>query len=428
MPRDPTRKTKAKRSTTSPQFSIFDQIAQETLTETQRDTLRGFLNLKTANTKWRGRDIVPPNTFLATVVERFEQGCDVPLEIPAFTALHGIAAWLLDQNVQICIEGSVTLPDLWTTMLAESGASKTYATRVLQRVMALRRFPEVTTAAQFVADLQEHNHAAWFQDEWGQLIKRINSQTYADEIRDYLLRLYDNATITRRTRTQTIEVKDAALVILGTTVTDTFLQNVTLESMLDGFMQRFQYVIAERRPDVMMPLYTMEDAHTLSALTNAWDRVRSTPVHPLYTASPEAIEAYCTQFRRLFRNHNNVPASFFRRILWRSFKYALVYHVLLGKETTEIDAGDLGWVIRVAELHLQDARNLLDRYNMSDLEKVVCKAEALAQRLGHTPSPRELIAGVRDIKNAQMARFVLDLMRPNNGGHDADPTSRPMAA
>lgn len=275
----------------------------------------------------------------------------MPLEIPAFTALHGIAAWLLDQKVQISISGSIIRPDLWTTILAESGTSKTYATRVLQNIMTFRRFPEVTTAAQFVADLQEHNHAAWFQDEWGQLIKRINNQTYADEIRDYLLRLYDNQTISRRTRNQTIEVEDPALVILGTTVTDTFLQNVTLESMLDGFMQRFQYVIAERSPEPPMPLYTMDDAPTSQALTQAWDRVRTTTIHPLYTASPEAIEVYGTHFERLFRDHTTVPVSFFRRIMWRCFKYALIYHVLLGKETPDLDAGDLGWAIRVAELH-----------------------------------------------------------------------------
>ncbi|WP_438381614.1 DUF3987 domain-containing protein [Asaia sp. BMEF1] len=427
MARHPSRKKKARRLPSSAQISIFDQIP-ENLTEAQQATLQGFLNLRTTNTKWRGRDIVPPDTFLATVIDRFHHGCDVPLEIPAFTALHGLAAWLLDQNIQISVAGSMVRPDLWTTVLAESGASKTYATRVLQNIMALRRFPEVTTAAQFVADLREHNHAAWFQDEWGQLIKRINNQTYADEIRDYLLRLYDNQSISRRTKTQTLEVKDPALVILGTTVTDTFLQNVTLESMLDGFMQRFQYVIAERRPEPPMPLYTMDDAPTSRALTEAWERVRTTTLHPLYTASPEAIEVYCTQFRRLFRDHATVPSSFFRRILWRSFKYALVYHVLLHKETSEIDAGDLGWAIRVAELHLQDARNLLDRYNMSDLEKVVCKAEALARRLGHAPSPRELIAGVRDIKNAPMARFVQDLMRPQEPQRDAHESSRPMAA
>lgn len=200
MPRNPGRKVKAQRSAGHHQISIFDMIGYSTLSNAHKDTLRGFLALKPGGTQWRGRDIVPPDTFLATVVDRFEQGCDVPLEIPALTALHGIGAWLLDQNVTIDIQGSVSRPDLWTTILAESGASKTYATRVLQRVMALRRFPEVTTAAQFVADLQEHNRAAWFQDEWGQLLKRINSQTYADEIRDYLLRLYDNATITWRTR------------------------------------------------------------------------------------------------------------------------------------------------------------------------------------------------------------------------------------
>jgi len=426
MPHQPRRKARKLSSTAHQQLPIFDMVANNTVTESHKETLRGFLALKPASTRWRGRDIVPPGSFLATVVDRFEQGSDVPLEIPAFAALHGIAAWLLDHQVSVVVRGSENLPDLWTTMLANSGASKTYATRVLQRVMPLRRFPEVTTAAQFVADLQEHNRAAWFQDEWGQLIKRINSQTYADEIRDYLLRLYDNATITRRTRTSTVEVKDAALVILGTTVTDTFLQSVTLESMLDGFMQRFQYVIADRRPGDPMPIYTMDDTPNISALRSAWDDLQRMTIHQRYTVTPATEDAYSQHFMRLFRDHQDVPASFFRRILWRGFKYALVYHVLLGKETAEIDEADLGWAMRVSELHLRDARRLLDAYNMSDLEKIVCKAEALRQRLGHQPTPRELIAGVRDIRNAQMARFVLDLMRPH--GRSMAPAPQSQAA
>lgn len=58
---------------------------------------------------------------------------------------------------------------------------------------------------------------------------------------------------------------------------------------------------------------------------------------------------------------------------------------------------------------------------MSDLEKVVRKAEALAQRRGHAPSLRELISGVRDIKNAPIARFVQELMRPQAPQRDANP-------
>ena len=98
-----------------------------------------------------------------------------------------------------------------------------------------------------------------------------------------------------------------------------------------------------------------------------------------------------------------MPASFFRRIMWRTFKYALVYHVLLGKAEAVIDAEDVGWAVRVAGLHLADARRLLDGYRLTDLEKVVVKAEAVQARLGRRPTKRELISDVRGIKNNAMA-------------------------
>ncbi|OAN68031.1 hypothetical protein A6A05_18025 [Magnetospirillum moscoviense] len=242
----------------------------------------------------------------------------------------------------------------------------------------------------------------------------MDGQTYAEELRDYLLRLHDNKPIGRRTKTEVVEIIDPALVVLGTTVEQTFLDNVTAESMLDGFMQRFGFIIADadsdRTPD-MFPIYRVEKETNLAPLREAWAKLESLPLHQVYDIDETAERAFSEAFRNHYRRHADVPASFFRRVLWRSFKYALVYHVLLGKATAVLDAEDVGWAMRVSAMHLADAARLLDRYNLTELEAVVVKAEALQAKLGRKPTTRELISGVRGIKNANAARFIMELMK-----------------
>lgn len=264
------------------------------------------------------------------------------------------------------------------------------------------------------------NRAAWFQDEWVQTLKRIETQTYCEELREYLLRLHDGKPLARRTVKGSIEIADPALVILGTTVDETFLDNVSAESMLDGFSQRFGFIIGDADPDRTpdrFPIYKVEDAGNLAPVCAAWEAIAALPLHPEYLVGAEAEAAFCDAFRHHYQQNREVPASFFRRVMWRTFKYALVYHILLGKADAWIDAEDVGWAIRVAGLHLSDARRLLDGYRLTELEAVVVKAESLQTRLGRRPTKRELISGVRGIRNGAMAAFVLEVMAPIPAGN-----------
>ena len=395
------------------QLDLVDLIERDILTGERREILRGILASGTADRTWRGEIIVPPDTLLAKVVELFERTTDFPLEVPAFLTLHCLAAYLLDKAVKVRVAGTKVQTDLWTTILAPSGSGKTQATTVLAEVMPLRLLPEATSAARFIEEVAKNNRAAWFQDEWAQMLKRMNSQTYAEELKDYLLRIYDNRPIARRTAKGTIEIADPALVIVGTTVRETFLDNVSAESMLDGFMQRFQFVIGDpdpARPPDMFPIYHTMEEENLAPLHQAWDVLKRLPIHDEYVVERAAEEAFVDAFKRLFVQNREMPASFFRRIMWRSFKYAIVYHFLLAKVAHVIDAEDVGWAVRVSALHIADARRLLDGYNLNTLETLIRKAEILQSKLGRKPTPRELIAGIRGINNAAMAYFILEVI------------------
>ncbi len=416
------RARKAKPLTAQPeQLSLLDLIHEGRLGPEQTEALRGLMAAKPASGSWRGLPIMPPGSLLERAVGLFERTTDFPLELPAFMVLHMLAAHLLDRGVEIAVAGTRLRPDLWTTLLAPSGAGKTKTASVLDRVMPVRLFPETTTSARFIEELAAHNRGLWLQDEWGQVLRRMETQSYAEEMREYLLRVHDGKPLARRTAKGTIEVEEPALVILGTTVLETFTSIVSAESMLDGFMQRFGIVIGEAdptRPPHRFPIYRTEEAANLAPLHAAWQAIAALPLHPLYTVTEEGEAAYEAGFAQLFGQHGTIPASFFRRVMWRAFKVAAIYHVLLGKADDRIDAEDVGWAMRVAALHLTDARRLLDGYNLSKLEAVMVKAEALQARLGRRPSKRELISGVRDIANNAMADFVLEVMAPLPGAND----------
>ncbi|WP_068490897.1 DUF3987 domain-containing protein [Paramagnetospirillum marisnigri] len=397
------------------QLDLIALIEAGGLTGERREALRGILATTATPRTWRGDTIIPPGSLLDRVVDLFARTTDFPLELPAFVVLHSLAAYLLDKGVEARVAGSRVQPDLWSVLLAPSGAGKTKTVSVIERVMPLRLFPEAASAAKFMEALAENNRAAWFQDEWAQTLKRIETQTYCEELREYLLKLHDGKPLARRTVKGSIEINDPALVILGTTVHDTFLDNVSAESMLDGFSQRFGFIVGEadpnRTPD-MFPIYRVEESDNLAPLHIAWKAIAALPLHPEYVVSPEAEAAFANGFQHQFQQNREMPSSFFRRVMWRAFKYALVYHVLLGKADPIVDAEDIGWAVRVAAMHLADARRLLDGYRLTELEALIVKAETLQARLGRRPTKRELVSGVRGIRNGAMANFVLEVMTP----------------
>ena len=399
------------------QLCLLDLIEQNRLSGDQKGVVHNMLRAK-LDTSWRGRDLVPPGSFLDKVVSLFERTTDFPLEIPTVCALHMIAAYLLSKGVTLQVAGGITRPDLWTTVLAPSGSGKTQVTKILSQVIPVCFFPEPATSARFIEDMQTHNRTMWMADEWAQVLKRIEHQTYAQELRDYLLKTHDNQRLNRNTAQKTITIEDPALVILGTTVLETFLDNISVESMLDGFMQRFQFMIAERDNKRLMrdyAFYRTAEPQNMSPILAAWSAIEDLHLHHVYELSGAAEAAYEAAFASMFDTHvssirDALPESFFRRVLWRALKYALVYHVMLGKVSSFIDPEDIGWAMRISRLHLVDAQRLLRNYQFSELEKLVQKAEALRDRLNRMPTRRELIAGVRGISNANMAHFILDIL------------------
>ena len=109
--------------------------------------------------------------------------------------------------------------------------------------------------------------------------------------------------------------------------------------------------------------------------------------------------------------------DFVRRIEFRIFKYATVFHWLLGKSNAEVDDEDVSWGARLASLHVEDLKFLLDSTEYSDYLDLFTRGVRLEKKLGPEFSERAIRMYLkRYIRNMDEARalYRLVLEKPKN--------------
>lgn len=369
--------------------------------------------------QWRGIIAVPPASLAELIISEFRQKSNIPLEIPFFTFLSIISGYLLDRGIYVDTELGHIHPDIWTVILASSGAGKTYTqktiTKGLSDTMKDIEFngTGIVSSAAFVQALSEKSRGIWVRDEFAQFLKSMEQDggPLAD-MKDYLLRLYDNSEITRKTKNDLFTVEDPALTILGLTVLETFKDYVSAESMLDGFAQRFGYVIARNDPTRPWRNYPLWQVNN-SAWKGAWEGIVEA-VQPAYRTDPGMMQqVFAASFQALY--NEQIPESFFRRLIWKATKYALIYHVMRADPSPDLTAEDFGWAARAISIHVDDVAWMIGDHNLSALERVLQAAERLDQHYrqtkGRRVKARELCQGVKAITSAAMANQILAMIQ-----------------
>lgn len=403
----------------------------DTLTEMSPDGhayLKGLLNYS-GSSSWEGTKVVPPGSFLEDVIELFRCQTDIPLELPLVAVLSHVSGFLNASGVQYEMGGTLQAPRLWTIALAPSGSGKTYATKTVGRWLsdadgkdAVPQLSSASSAARFVANVEQCPRGVWFRDEFGQFMGQVQNLQYMEEIKDILLRAYSGDPIERKTKEVQIEVRDHALSILGVTVGDTFEKQIGADSLVDGFAQRFNYIQAKtdpERPLSKFPIY-FENMDSPEVQV-PFQRLRKTWLHligrndlpdAVFSFDEDALQLFKANFGSLFEEAD-IPASFFRRAMFSVFSYAVVFHVIAGRMGTVVGTESVSLALRMIALHLDHARQLLNGYGLSELEKVVRKVEALQEKYaaqGRELKTRDIISRVREIKTAGQARSILDLL------------------
>lgn len=397
------------------------------------DFIKAMLSLKSSKELWRGVLAIPPGTLIEEIVREFEAKTDIPLEIPFFIFFHLMAGFLLYNKKNVVFKGETVtggnvIPDIWSVILAPSGSGKSYSVKKLKGMIEdIDKFEfdatGIVSGAKFAEELLENNNKIFIRDEFNELYKAIqDDKGPLKDMKDYLLRIYDNGKISRKTKESEITIDETALVILGMTVDESFLTTISPDDIVNGFAQRFSFVIAEKDPKRKMidyPIYNPDN----SSWPKKWNALISEIVHDEYISTEETIQGYITAFRSLIKK--DLPESFYRRILWKAHKYALIYHIIrgCGKEKN-LTVEDYGWAARILYMHLQDAFLMLEKYGTSNLEKLITQAENFIlkkKREGKDVTPRILVQGVKNIKTVAEAKGILSIINSKEESSDKRP-------
>ena len=386
--------------------------------ETVQDYIKIFLAHSDNQNTFKTLSCVKPNSSLGDAIDAFKVHTNIPLQLPLIGFLHLVGAWLMKQESMIEVKGKRINPDLWTIALASSGSGKTFAFSQLQKASLQTlnikaEFDAVASGAAFLQELSDKNRSLWFADEFAQFLGQVEQVTSPlAQCKEYLLKTYDGHPIQRKTKNDTIEIENPVLSVLGVNTIDSYLQKISEESFTDGFAQRFAYLLAEADDDRPFSQFTWFDETAIQTqLVEAFARVANTTTHKTYTLSEETFAAYEQAFQSLLRH--DVSESFYRRLMFRSFKYMHIFHVIHGDESDIISKEDVGWAMRITELHLLDLKRLLEKYDYGELAKtvqLVQKKKAEFEAKGKPFGTRELLQNVKRIKSVPEAKGIMQFV------------------
>jgi hypothetical protein len=312
-------------------------------------------------------DCIPKNSILEAVDRYFWEYTDMPRELPFFYVMHYVLASLLQRGVEIHKGKQVILPDMWTVVVARSGSGKTLSQKQLDLAMGggIRWFPDAKTSLQFLTNLRDHRLGLYIKDEFAQFLKDVTKDSSMQNVRDYLLRTYDNANIEHTTTMSSVSVDKSAISILGYTPTKTLKTYLTQEMLLDGFAQRFSFCVAEQDDRPIIGDYDFD--MLAEQVAPHWKRITQTPPHPVYKVSQEARGVFNHVVGEIVTKarEEDIDDSFSRRLAFNTYKYGLAYHILSGKTDDVIGPEDLAQGAKLVALHLLNLRKVLDLYEVS---------------------------------------------------------------
>lgn len=402
---DPEFFRQAIRSQLSPNESFWRNFAKEDARplfvteriESARALVTSLLQITNAGDWPTLDDCIPKGSILEAVDQYFWDKTDIPRELPFFNVLHYVMAKLMQQGVEIAKGSQRILPDLWTIVLAPSGAGKTMTQKALAKAMGgpVALFPDASSSLQFADNLQKFRLGLFLRDEFAQFLKTISKDASMKDVRDYLLRTYDNSDIIYASTKTKITVERSAISILGYSPIATLTSYLTKEMLLDGFAQRFSFCVAERDDRPIVGDYDFDGLPAV--ISPLWNRITSAPFHSVYHIDEAGRQAYdkVVQLVVTKAREEGIDDSFSRRLAFNTYKYGLAYHVLTGKKDNTIHTEDLIFGAKLTALHLFHLRKVLDLYGKPKPETSssmqVASNTEVGSHLQYLPRAKEII-------------------------------------
>lgn len=330
-------------------------------------------------------DCIPEGSILDAVDKFFYANTDLPRELPFYTVIQYLASLLLQQGVTIQkSKTQVIYPDLWTIVMVGSAGGKTLTLNAIANALGgkLKMFPHADSFPKFFENLEANNKSFYLKDEFAKFIRAIHLDSKMVGLQGCLLEVYSNSRVYRSTKADSEFVDNPALTILGLTQIANITTTISRSMLEDGFAQRFGYVYGEKdsRPRVLD--YVFDGLG--DEVSPLWKQLTATPFHSVYRLDDVVSKTYAEGGRIIMDRSDalGVTEDFSRRVLFRSFKYALIYHVLTGKTDEYLHASDMANGLRLCAREMRDTARLLGEFDI--LQPPSSAASPDASATGHS--------------------------------------------
>ena len=427
-------KSPKKRDICFSNITVTENGKRRPLNQVEKDNLIAMLIQKERQDALDIARLVPRGSFIERVLKFFDAS-DVSYALPLFQLMSLASSFLTQRGATLNISGhKAKRPILWTISLAASGSSKTLALDTVENILipphgavTVRKLPAPGSDAQWILDLADENGAFWCQDEVGQFFQNVLKSKQFERIKPWILDAYSNKPISNRLKGEKdkLTIADPHFIFMGMSVRETWKLNVDAASMLDGFCQRFNYVIAPARQDTDMFdhfLYFRGDhiPAVQAKLRRDWEAL---------CAQEGALDSYCLEDDVLpylegwWRNLRDrwgdgaVPASFVRRIGYSILSYLVILHFLLGLSKRPIGVETAEIATKYAEFHMESAFIMMREYGNAEKDHVQRVAEIRSRLRGDGSGSvtardvqRRLSSAQRKSLSTEMTRQILETL------------------
>ena len=392
------RRPKAHGSKLIKNTGVAEKLALYLSSPTVRATMRAILFSQSREDVWQWLVATPPGSSLEKVLAEFRQRTSVSLELIFMEWISLLAQFMAEKGARVRCGNQMIRLDLYTVVLAESGALKSWG---LNRMLAAIRSEWVPntildpgSTSGLLKQLKKNDGKAcmWRIEEFGAFWCELSKEHHAGTKR-LLLMNYDGEPCGKGLKDEEVIVQNPYLSFLGTTVAANLSRQMLAEDWKSGMCQRIGFVLAAADPDPKRD-WGLEKYAMLKVdepkIAREFEKMMRVPVHQEYEFSAEAIRQIGKSWTMLATQGDH---EFVRRVEFRGFKYAAIFHWMMGKRSKWLDAEDVTWAMRLAMLHLADLRGILDSTEFADFESLISRGEKLRQkclRAGEPFRPRDL--------------------------------------
>lgn len=334
------------------------------------------------------------NDVLSMIFHRFFTTTEIPVALPIFGFLSLVSAWCVKNKATMTIplDPRVKQLDTWTIMLAPSGSAKSMASGIINSMappdpegnsVIEPNFTKPNGPAAFVEQVAKLDDGEtctgfWIEDEVSQMFKLVETEGHPmNEIREHLLKMKDNAKLSRLSKGKEIKTNPVVMTQLFINTIDSFAKHITDESMKDGLMRRYQFVLAQKDEDrdhTDFPLYDVSNIRTDAMFDKFLDVFTQNISRLNYTFSNACYKIYCVMYKRFWQQQYvkwmTGQENFYRTYMMEAWKYAVFHHIIHLKQGTEIQEDSMQWALKVVMLLLNSFERFIE-YRARKPERII---------------------------------------------------------